>query len=227
MKIGVTIDKEFDAFSVNYTEDMTKCVPHYQKLLSSFSKNLPKGFNPKRILDLGCGNGNVTAQLLQSFPNAQYELLDASNQMINLCRNRFKEYSINYHTTFFYDFHFSENSYDMVVAGFSLHHCSAIEKKALFKKIYTSLKPGGVFGYSDLMIDKTKAEHKVLLKKWKSFVLKNYANSEKWEWLMDHYAQFDMPDSLEKQMEWLQQAGFKEIEPIIYDAYWVHIRATK
>lgn len=227
MKIGSSIDKEFDAFSVNYTEDMTKCVPYYQKLLQTFSENLPPTFSPNRILDLGCGNGNVTAQLLQKFPKSSYELLDASTEMIMLCKSRFSEYPIQYHTTFFNDFHFAENKYDMVAAGFSLHHCIAEEKKEFFKKIYTSLTSSGVFGICDLMIDRNSQEHPKLLQDWENFVFKNYSSLEKWEWLMEHYQEFDKPDDLNNHILWLEQAGFTKIEPFVNDNYWVHLRAIK
>ena len=41
MKVKDSIAAEFDQFSGNYTEDMTKCVPHYPKLLTCFSDCLP------------------------------------------------------------------------------------------------------------------------------------------------------------------------------------------
>lgn len=227
MDILKDIRSEFDKFSENYTEDMTRCVPYYQKLLASFVTTLPAGFTPNRILDLGCGNGNVSAQLIASFPETTFDLLDASPQMIDLCRRRFEGYSIYYHTTFFNDFDFPKNSYDMVVAGFSLHHCDAADKQALYKKIYAALKPGGVFGYTDLMIDRTQPDHETLLEDWKQFVLQNYPNEEKWKWLMEHYAAYDQPESLETISSWLKEAGFTIIEPFVYENYWVYVKATK
>ena len=70
MKIKETLAAEFDRFSDNYTEDMIRCVPHYQRLLCSISDSLPEDLRASRILDLGCGNGNVTALLLEKFPEA-------------------------------------------------------------------------------------------------------------------------------------------------------------
>ncbi|MEZ4858412.1 MAG: class I SAM-dependent methyltransferase [Flavobacteriaceae bacterium] len=227
MKIATNIALEFDAFSANYTEDMINCVPFYEKLLRSFTKTLPVGFVPQRILDLGCGNGNVTAQLLHAFPESHFELLDASQQMIDLCKNRFLGKSINYHPTFFNEFPFPESEFDLITAGFSIHHCNTEEKKALFKKIYNSLKPNGVFGICDLMIDKNSNEHPKLLEDWKLFVSKNYPDDEKWKWLMEHYNAFDKPDALQNQLLWLQEVGFTSIEPTVYDQYWVYIRAIK
>ena len=115
----------------------------------------------------------------------------------------------------------------MVVAGFSLHHCDANDKQALYKKIYTALNPGGMFGYSDLMIDRTQPEHETLLRDWKQFVLQNYPNEEKWEWLMEHYAAYDQPECLETILSWLKEAGFTIIEPFVFENYWVYVKAKK
>jgi len=84
-----------------------------------------------------------------------------------------------------------------------------------------------VFSYTDLMIDKNKTEHPHFLKDWEAFVLKNFPDGDKWEWLMEHYAAFDKPDNLHEQLQWLEAAGFKNIEPTVKDSYWVHIRAVK
>jgi len=135
MKIKDTIANEFNEFSGNYTQDMMGCVPHYLFLLSSMTQELPPNFNPKAILDLGCGNGNVASNLLQIFPNAEYTLLDASLEMIALCKLRFKQFQVVYVASYFNDFSFTSETYDMVTAGFSLHHCDSAEKKQLFKEI--------------------------------------------------------------------------------------------
>jgi len=227
MRIGDNIVNEFNEFSVNYTDDMINCVPHYLKLLSSFTEDLPEDFTPQYILDLGCGNGNVTSRLLELFPKSNFVLLDASQEMINLCRMRFEGYTVEYITSYFNDFRFKDDHYDMITAGFSLHHCDSKEKQILFRKINKSLKKGGIFGYSDLMVNKNKPEHLKLLKEWSNFVHKSFPDGEKWEWLMEHYDKFDRPDSYNHQIKWLKQAGFKNIRLTTKESYWVHLRAIK
>ena len=64
MKIQDNIAEEFNEFSKNYTNDMIRCVPYYLDLLSDCTRYLPKKFSPENILDLGCGNGNITSKLL-------------------------------------------------------------------------------------------------------------------------------------------------------------------
>ncbi len=227
MEIGKNIALEFNDFSKNYTNDMIGCVPHYLQLISSFVKYLPNNFNPKTILDLGSGNGNITAQLIPYFPNATFILIDASAEMIDLCRYQFKEYDIVYVNKYFKDFLFKKESYDLIVAGFSLHHCDENEKQSIFNNINNSLKKGGVFSYSDLMISKTNPDHPILLEKWKKFVNTNFSDGEKWSWLMEHYEAFDKPTDYLVQMEWMRNAGFTNIQIHFREEYWIHLQTKK
>lgn len=227
MRIGTTISEEFNEFSINYTSDMIGCVPYYLFLMDAMIADLPRGFKPDSILDLGCGNGNVTANLIRTFPDSSYTLLDASPEMIALCARRFEGYQVTYKTCYFSEYDFPENSFDMITAGFSLHHCSAEEKRELFRKIFGSLKKGGVFGCSDLMIGKQHPAHPQLLESWKAFVHKQFPDGEKWDWLMEHYAEFDKPDHSDDQIKWLKDAGFNAVSLNAKDEFWAHIRAVK
>jgi ubiquinone/menaquinone biosynthesis C-methylase UbiE len=227
MKLQDTIAAEFNEFSKDYTNDMVRCVPHYLKLLGHFSHDLPSNFNPKQILDLGCGNGNITSQLLKQYPNAHVTLLDASDKMLELCKAQFGTKSKNYVQSYFQDYNFKTNGFNLIAAGFSLHHCNANDKQTLFKSIYKALKPNGVLAYSDLMINRNSKTHQQLIQDWNVFVNSNYPDTEKWNWIMNHYKTYDHPDSLKKQLKWLQQAGFSNFKISIYDRYWVHLKAFK
>ena len=218
---------EFDAFSANYTRDMENCVPHYLKLVSSIVESLPEKFSPQRILDMGCGNGNVTAQLVAKFPSASYMLVDASPEMIRMCQDRFQDYNISYFEGYFEQFEMEYQHYDLVVAGFSLHHINSKEKALIFQQIHSSLRPSGIFATSDLMIHKTNPEHPALKREWEEFVLSNHDNAEKWNWLMEHYDTFDTPDNWKDQVGWLNDAGFSAVNIPWQEGYWTHIQAIK
>ncbi len=227
MSIKDNIADEFDAFSANYTQDMIGCVPYYSKLMSHFIDAFPDGFKPSHILDLGCGNGNATATIIQQFPRANYALLDASKEMLHLCKQRFTNYSVRYINSYFQDFEFKKNHFDIVIAGFSLHHCNSHEKQVLFKKIYESLTLGGLFTCSDLMIHKSNPDHSDLKKNWQHFVHRTFPNGEKWKWLMEHYHEFDKPDNLNDQIAWLEAINFERVDVKVYENYWGHFRAIK
>jgi len=227
MKKEKNIALEFNDFSKNYTSDMIGCAPYYLQLVSSFTKHLPDNFKPNSILDLGCGNGNISAQLIHYFPNATFTLVDASTEMIDLCHKQFNGYDFIYSNKYFKDFLFNEESYDLIVAGFSLHHCDNIEKQSIFKNINSALKKGGIFSYCDLMISKTNPDHQMLLEQWKKFVYKNFPDGEKWTWLLEHYESFDKPTDYQVQIEWIKNAGFTNIQIPFKKEYWVFLQAVK
>lgn len=205
---------------------MVKVVPYYLKLLEQFSQNLPKDFNPKHILDLGCGNGNITLKLLELYPNADYTFLDASENMLEICKAQFGSHNKTYVQSYFQDYKFPILQFDLVVAGFSIHHCNAKDKQILLKHIYKSLTTKGIFMCSDLMVDKNTKEHESMLGFWKDFVFNN-SDQDTWDWLMEHYNAYDNPNSLIKQLKWLKLAGFTYFKIHIYNTNWIHLKAFK
>lgn len=225
--IKENISSEFDAFSKNYKEDMIAVVPHYEALLEAFLKAIPQSHRVEQVLDIGCGNGIVTDLLLSRYSKTKYTLLDASHEMLSLCKQRFEGYEIDYIQSYFSDFDFPTSAYDLVVAGFSLHHCQSEEKQHLFKKIHTALKPGGLLVMSDLFIAKSDDDHPALLEEWKAHVLGHNPEGDKWDWLMEHYEAFDRPDNLVNQTAWLQQAGFSEVKVVWRNGHWINLCAVK
>jgi tRNA (cmo5U34)-methyltransferase len=227
MKIKDNIAAEFDDFSRNYTKDMIGLVPFYLKLLESFGTLIPENFQPKKILDLGCGNGNVTNQLVKLYPDSEYTLLDASEQMIDLCEKRFPNNKIEFVNSYFAEYDFPESNFDWVVAGFSIHHCKRDEKSELIKNIGKTLRAGGLFSCSDLMIETSSSDHDLLLQKWKAFVLETYPDGIKWNWLMEHYNEFDFPHSTSQHEVWLIEAGFGKVNWNVFENHWSYFAARK
>lgn len=226
-RVQENIVNEFDKFSADYTADMTKCVPHYLKLVDYQSNLLPDSFMAREILDLGCGNGNVSVQLLERYPEAHYTMVDISPEMLELCRSRMNTNKVSLVQSYFSELDFAPESFDLVVAGFSIHHIPELEKISLFDKMVLWMKDGALFSYSDLMIDKDGHNHPDLLVEWKKFVLSNYPTDEKWLWLMEHYDTFDHPNDFRRQIQWLQNSGFSKVSCAWQESYWTSLLARK
>lgn len=227
MKLQDNIVSEFDRFAEDYTRDMRKMVPYYDQLMTTFTACLDESFSPHTILDIGCGNGNVTHQLLTRFPNARYLLTDASPEMLRNCKERFPNTDISYHEVFFQDMMFDDSSFDLIAAGFSLHHLKADEKRDLFKKIFKWLRPNGLFLSSDLMISKNDADHPELLQSWESYARERGTTDEEWNWIMEHYDTYDHPHNHPSQLQWLRDAGFSDISKAWDQGHWICMKAIK
>lgn len=220
---------EFDRLEDGYTDKIRRWVPYYDELLESLFTSLPSGFRPKTILDLGAGNGNVTFLAMQVFPDADYVLVDASAKMITHCASRFGDSDqFIYKERYFQELSFLPQTLDLIVAGLSLHHLQAEEKQALFRSVYTWLRPGGIFASTDLHVDRTKTEeHAQVLKEWERIARKQGSTTDDWEYLMDHYQKYDYPHAFEDQLQWLRNVGFTDPKIVWVQGSWGTIQATK
>ena len=227
MRVKENIALEFDDFSADYTQDMINCVPHYLKLMNSVVEALPESFEPEHIVDMGAGNGNLTALLKSVLPQVKYTLVDASPEMLRICKERFGTERTTYFQGYFDEYSTEANSIDLITASFSFHHIDSEQKKNMFQRAYHLLKPGGILASCDLMIHKSHPDHPQLVADWGEFVNSHYPDEEKWLWIMEHYDTFDKPDLFDDQMAWLQDAGFSEVNIPWREGYWCSLQAIK
>lgn len=92
-----------------------------------------------RILDIGCGPGDVVAYL----PNVNYVGFDFSQEYIKAAQSRYGD-----RATFICEKVSTQtleehSSFDIVLAMGILHHLNDVEALQLFQLAQTSLKPGG------------------------------------------------------------------------------------
>jgi tRNA (cmo5U34)-methyltransferase len=144
------VEDFYDQLSSSYTELIKKCVPRYDELLSTMFLYLQPDFKPQRILDLGCGTGNLTQRILDHFPDAQIDVLDLSEEILEESRKRFANNSkINYIQADFKNMNLSEVTYDLVMSSIAIHHVEDPFKLKLYKNVFHSLKMDGLFIFAD------------------------------------------------------------------------------
>ncbi len=61
----------------------------HQKIAGSLAQRIPAGFSPARTVDLGCGTGLLSAQLLRRYPRSTLLGIDIAEGMVEYCRRRF------------------------------------------------------------------------------------------------------------------------------------------
>ena len=104
-----------------------------------YGKDLISMLNPKageRILDLGCGTGELTAEIASS--GAKMVGIDASEKMIEAARNKFPD--LNFIQAKGESFIDSE-PYDAIFSNATLHWI--LNPEAVISAMYSNLKPNG------------------------------------------------------------------------------------
>ncbi len=173
--------------------------------------------NPKRIMDLGCGNGFLAEILLKSYPEASAVLLDHSEPMIEHARIHMKDY-MNRCEIIHGDFSHSIRQYaepdsvDCIVSGYAIHHLPHEKKKELYQEIYNTLVPGGIF----INIEHTaSATPKIEKLHDELFIdhLSTHNKRDRKEVAKEYYNRPDKADNIlervDIQVNWLREIGFK------------------
>ena len=90
-------------------------------------------FMPKTILDVGCGTGHMTAQLIAQYPLSNYGLNDISKNMLKKAQERLEK-NVRVHTINADMEKFPFPPYDLIVSNFVLQWAEDLQRT--LKKLY-------------------------------------------------------------------------------------------
>ena len=148
-----TLSQFFDRLTGDYTAAIERCVPRYREMLWALLDYLPATVPYHRILELGCGTGNLSLLLSRKFPQAEITCVDLSAESLDECRDRLQQAQdlsrFRFMTADMRELDFESSQFDLVVSSISIHHLTADEKQALFAKACNWLRPEGVFSFAD------------------------------------------------------------------------------
>jgi len=94
---------------------------------------------PRRIIDLGCGTGDLTAELAARWPDAQVSGLDSSPDMLATAQSRHP--SVDWISSDIAAWS-PDMTFDLIFSNAALHWLS--DHRDLFPRLVASLAPGGV-----------------------------------------------------------------------------------
>lgn len=117
-------------------------------LATAFSSQKP------RILDLGCGSGDVSVEIIKLKPESAVCMVDFSPEMIKLVRDRFKNNSnievIQWDLNKGVPENLLSQQFDMVVSCFAIHHVELENRIGLYTQVRNILLDDGMFINGDL-----------------------------------------------------------------------------
>lgn len=182
-------------YSTNNFYEGRKVKNYQDELHTKLAEQMPLPSNGEvgRILDMGCGIGQLAVGFKERFPNAEVWGIDAAAPMIRYGHMRAVEMDMEIHfaqrlaeTTGFPDNHFD------IVGSYILHHEVPAEiSKQIAKEVQRILRPGGVFMPVDFYTGTARGREGAytLYSQWKD----HRWNEEVWR---EEYRNLDFPEAL-------------------------------
>jgi tRNA (cmo5U34)-methyltransferase len=157
--------------------------------------------SPRAVLDLGCGDGRLSALVLDQCPSLEVVVgVDSSPAMLSHARERFagdrrvtiREWDLKDPLT-------PLGRFDVVIAGFSIHHVDDRRKRSLFDEVNRLLIPAGLFANLEVVKSATPQLHRQFLE----LIGRRDDDPE------------DRLAGVEDQLGWMREAGLADVE-----CYW-------
>ncbi len=208
------VKNHFENEAEEYDKLILTLIPYYQEMTDALMLSLPfKSQENIRVLDLGCGTGNISAKIKKRFPNARITCVDMADKMIKRAQHKLKNYTdISFKLSNFQKLEIDEQ-YDAIISSLALHHLENNEAKFKFYEfIYQSLKIGGVFYNADIVLGSSLYLQDIYLDKWGDFLRKKYSSQEVENKWLPIYRQEDRPIKMMTHLQWLRKIGFRQVD---------------
>lgn len=171
--------------------------------------------NAKSVLDLGCGAGNFTLKLLDLIPDLDCTLVDLSLPMLDKAKERIAKVSqgkISTVQTDFFNLQLPAETFDIVVTGAAMHHLRTDEEwETVFTKIFKSLKKGGCFWISDLILHDNPAINQLMWKRYADY-LEGIGGKAYQKNVFAYIDKEDTPRSVMYQLDLMKKIGFSTVD---------------
>ncbi|EKQ52485.1 MAG: methylase involved in ubiquinone/menaquinone biosynthesis [Methanobacterium sp. Maddingley MBC34] len=213
------VKDHFEEEAKVFDELIKTLIPFYEDMVKSLILALPFHDKEKiKVLDLGCGTGNISKEVKEHFPNAQITCVDMAENMIQIAKSKLAPYSdIEFKIADFRDLDFKEG-YDGVISSLALHHLQREEQKSFYCRIKEFLKEGGVFYNADNILGSSPHLNQVYMDKWVEFMLDSHSQEEIETIWLPRYREEDFPSPLRSHIQWLEEAGFQEVD-VVWKCY--------
>ncbi len=194
----------------------------FQALLDAV-KDRPAG---GRFLELGCGDAGMAAQLLKHCPHDVYHGADITGPVLGIAEKNLENCGaeVTLHHEHLLDFvRNADHSYEVIYAGYAVHHLSHEEKRDFFQHARKRLADGGCLLMTDVVLrpGKQREESIALYLDW---IHRNWTEMTEREMaLIDtHISECDYPEEIATLLSMAADAGFQAGETRWSDASGFH-----
>lgn len=150
----------------------------------------------ENVLDIGCGDGRITAEIAQLVPRGFVLGIDISRNMITEAKKSFGVIrNIAFQCEDAAAFSSTKN-FDVVVSNSTFHWIK--NQKGALKNIYDHAKPGGHLNITMAAFQENPISH--------------VHNSPKWAPILAHREETYFPQTIDSMQTMLESCGFKDID---------------
>ena len=210
--------------TADFDTGIRRLLPKYDEMLDVLAGCIAS--NNQRILELGCGTGELSLKVLECYPSAEIVAVDYSPRMLDFARTKIEAagYAARW-TGIELDFgewannpNFSGlgDKFSAGISSLAIHHLEDEMKLKLFQRIRESLTAGGCFWNADPVLAESAA-------------IKDIYQAAREDWALSQgetlaqvrasvgtsvsygYSNPDRLATLEAQLEMLQNAGFETV----------------
>ncbi len=205
------IKSQFDAIAQSYDKQRPKFIPCFNDFYGIAIDNLELSIPNPRIIDLGSGTGLFSDFVLQKYPDALITLVDISEKMLDIAKERFVNNANIQIICEDFSVYKPQGKFDAVISSLAIHHLEDAAKIKLYSNIYSILKEGGLFINAEQVEGETPYLKELNHSRWIESVETSGLSQEEIQAGYDR-AKLDKRTTLSKQIKWLKNSGFVEVD---------------
>lgn len=177
--------------------------------------------HPFSFLDLGCGDGSFSTEVLKGRPLSHYTGMDISPVALDLAKKNTSDMGCSVeliHADFLTGISILPSHYDVIYIGLSLHHLPRIEKEFFFQELRRKLSLGGVVLIFDPVLSPGETRDAYMGRwvdnaqwYWSALTLEEIAGA------VEHVTTSDFPEEVGTLNRMAGSAGFRPAEILFTD----------
>lgn len=195
----------FNLRANDYDSHMLDNVDKVNILYKEIAQPIAATMDRIEILDIGCGTGLELKAMFEKSPNALITGIDLAKEMLDKLTDKYrdKKNQLNLMIGSYLEVPFGKDKFDYAVSVMTLHHFLHEQKVDLYKKVYESLKPGGIYIEGDYTVSTIEEEKKFL---------EEYFEVRKAHNIEDGLYHIDIPFTVDTQNLLLKRGGFENVD---------------
>ncbi len=210
------IKEHFEKEAAMFDKMFFKVMPRYEEMIEALAEAIPFSKKDKpRVIDLGCGTGNLTQKIISLYPKASVTCIDMTENMLKMAKAKLEgKHNVKFWLGDIRNFDYA-GKYDAVVASMVLHHIDKKDKLKFYRKLYSALSKRGVFYVIDIFLSRDAHLQKLYMDKWKTFMKRNGLPMNKVNDMIARHKREDRPVALADELFIMRKAGFASAEVIL------------